>query len=375
MTILYKIRIIITILFVSLSHSALAGSDNGYLNLKMNDHKLSINKNNQKQIISSIMQKLGNYDNKLKCYIVNVKTLKFCLNPLDLYSAGVVDADFLILGLSGIETSGQYQTGVFMTISYASSFYAKGLTFSSINGFYAAGSRQQAIDKSSVKLVEISPESYAMEIKDGYTGQGVTSERTVLIFETGLADIPQKKILEFVSYSDNDGICDAAQNIKCETKQITYKVISSDKGDMKAGDLELTYTSKVDNKLIGSSKQIIKFNDIDNVYALPAKDMLALMDDKISKTAPGNSDSFLQKIKKSIPSTPSVTMTSALSKCPPQHPFNNCFGNASFKDGATYMGEFQNDRPYGTGVFIDKEGRKFSGQFVTAQVVSCCRYF
>ncbi|NDH67542.1 MAG: SH3 domain-containing protein [Gammaproteobacteria bacterium] len=265
------------ILFFSFINLASAGSDKGYMNLTMGKHTLSVNKQNEKQIIAAISQKIGQYDNKNKCYRMNIQQYQFCFNPINYTKTGVVDNDVFLMAFSGYEMTGKYGTGIFFVVNYISNEYIKGLEFSSINGIYGFGTVNQPLTKSQVKLVELYGESYVWEIKDGYTGQGETLEKIILIYETGLSDITQKKIFELNSYYDNEGLCDPQNKIKCEVKEISTKIIQNQNAQ-KANDIELTFTLKEDKKIIKTTNELIKFNDQTMSYVLPSNDMMKYME-------------------------------------------------------------------------------------------------
>ena len=273
------IKCLLGLILIAAINSAYAGSDKGYMNLTMGKHILPVNKQNQKQITNAILQKIGQFDNKNKCYRTNIQQYQFCMNPVNYTKTGVVDNDVFLMAFSGYEMTGKYGTGIFFVMDYTSNEYTKGLEFRSINGFYGVGTVNQPLTKDQIKLVEISGETFAWQLNDGFTGQGITSEKTILIYETGMSDLPQKKILELDSYYDNDGLCDPAQKIKCEEKQITIKFIQTPNAQ-NANDIELSFTFKEDKKLIKSSTEIIKFNDQAKYYILPAKDMMRFMEDK-----------------------------------------------------------------------------------------------
>lgn len=59
----------------------------------------------------------------------------------------------------------------------------------------------------------------------------------------------------------------------------------------------------------------------------------------------------------------SVAAQSRLPACPAIGTFNNCFGTYTFKSGATYIGEFRDNKLDGQGTYTFANGDKYVGEF------------
>ena len=57
------------------------------------------------------------------------------------------------------------------------------------------------------------------------------------------------------------------------------------------------------------------------------------------------------------------SQTLALPNCPSSPPFDNCYGSHTFASGNTYVGEWQNNKYNGEGVFTFANGNKYVGEF------------
>ena len=265
------------IFFFSLINLASAGSDKGYLNLKIKSHDLNVNLRNKNQVIGAMLQKIGQYDNKNKCYRMNVDQYQLCFNPINYSIAGYEDSNEYLLALSGYEMTGKYNTGILFFMSYGTNYMTKILYNGSINGLYGIGELNNPLNKDQIKLVQ--NEVHTMwEITTGFTGQGVSESKTILLYQSGL-DIPQKRILEFNSDYDNEGVCGPELKVKCESKSITYKLLDPQNIEgINLNDIELTFTLKENNKIIKTTSEIIKFNNKNMSYVLPSNDMLKYME-------------------------------------------------------------------------------------------------
>ena len=268
------------IFFFSLINLAFAGSDKGYINLKIKEHDLNVNLKNKNQVINAILQKLGPFDNKNKCYRMNVDQHQLCFNPINYSVSTYEDGSNYLLALSGYEMTGKYNTGIVFFMSYGASYFSKNLSYGSINGLYGLGEINNPINKNQIKLIENGMHNI-WDIKTGFTGHGISEEKTILLYQIGNAAILQKRILEFNSEYDNDGVCGPELKTKCENKNITYRLLEPENYETNnntLNDIELTFTLKEDNKIIKTTKEIIKFNDKTMSYVLPSNDMLKYME-------------------------------------------------------------------------------------------------
>ena len=251
---------------------------------------LQVDARNAKQLWGAVMNTVGPYDKKEKCWTLTARGNRFCMRPAKLAKGGAVSSEAYYFAISGQTYAADEErpVGVVMFISLSTSGYDKGLTFAGVDGLYQFGSRGSPPSDDNFKLVEIGAETYAWEVTDGFVGTGSESEVKTLIYAGGIENPKQKILARIDTYEGNESGTCMVDNV-CFLRKIEYS-FKPDGAGFYAIEMTLRRKSGTDTifnpddptPVVQSPPFVIHFDPHEGRYKMPAKNMI----DFLGKTIP-----------------------------------------------------------------------------------------
>ncbi len=244
--------------------------------------KLNVDTGKQQQIWTAVMKTVGPYDQNAKCWTLETRARRFCMQPAKFAMRGSNDKSDYYFAISGKDyQASALKTGVVMFMHFASSGEDKGFVFKELDGLYEFGTRQAPAEEKDFRFVEVAIDTYAWEVTDHFKANGLEQEMTTLIHVGGVFTPKQKRMVDFITYKGNEQSCSGDQNKPCISNRIDYG-FQPGAGGLHA--LELTLKRKTGSKKIFSLDDsspvtrsepfTVRFDSKDGRYAMPSEDMV-----------------------------------------------------------------------------------------------------
>ena len=244
--------------------------------------RLTVDTGKQQQIWAAVMKTVGPYDQKEKCWTLEVRGRRFCMQPAKFAMRGANDRNDYYFAISGRDyQANALRTGVVMFMNFSSSGEDKGFVFKELDGLYEFGLRQAPLEDKSFRFIEVAIDTYAWEITDRFVGATSEMEMTTLIHMGGVFTPKQKRMADFITYKGNEKSCAGDQSNPCSASRIDY-TFKIGTGGLHA--LELSLKKKTGGKKIfalddmspaqRSEPFTIRFDSKEGRYALPSEDMV-----------------------------------------------------------------------------------------------------
>ena len=244
--------------------------------------RVNVDTGKQQQIWAAVMKTVGPYDPRQKCWTLETRGRRFCMQPAKFAMRGANgknDYYFAIAGRDNQATA--LRTGVVMFMRFASNGDDKGLDFRELDGLYEFGLRQTPLEERNFRFVEVAIDTYAWEVTDRFTGATSEMEMTTLIHMGGVFTPKQKRMADFISYKGNEKSCSGDQTNPCSASHVDY-TFAPGAGGLHA--LELSLKKKTGPKKIFALDDVspaqrsepftVRFDSKEGRYALPSEDMV-----------------------------------------------------------------------------------------------------
>ena len=245
-------------------------------------YKLTVDTGKQQQIWAAVMKTVGTYDTREKCWTLDVRERRFCMQPAKLAMRGANDHIDYYFAISGREYQPDaLKTGVVMFMHFSTGGADKSFSFRELDGLYEFGSRKTPAADKDFRFVDVAIETYAWEVTDSLTGIGSELETTTLIHIGGVFTPKLKRMADFVIYKGNESSCGGEKQIPCASSKIDY-TFKSGAGGFFA--LEMSLRRKSGTKdifalgdatpVMQSDPVTIPFDSKEGRYKLPSADMV-----------------------------------------------------------------------------------------------------
>ncbi len=259
-------------------------------------YKLAVDTGKQQQIWAAVMKTLGPYDNKEKCWTLEVRERRFCMQPAKLAMRGGNDHIDYYFAISGKEYQpNALKTGVVMFMHFSTAGADKSFSFRELDGLYEFGSRKTPSADKDFRFVEVAIDTWAWEVTDTLTGIGSELETTTLIHIGGVFTPKLKRMADFVIYKGNESSCGGEKQVLCASNKIDYSFKSGVGGFFA---LEMTLRRKTGTKDIfalgdpspvtQSEPLTIPFDSKEGRYKLPSADMVDWLSRKMPPKVAAN---------------------------------------------------------------------------------------
>ena len=244
--------------------------------------RVSVDTGKQQQIWAAVMKTVGPYDPKQKCWTLEARGRRFCMQPAKFAMRGANDRNDYYFAISGRDYQpSALRTGVVMFMRFAGAGDDKGLDFKELDGLYEFGLRQTPLEEKNFRFVEVAIDTYAWEVTDRFTGATSEMEMTTLIHTGGVFTPKQKRMADFISYKGNEKSCSGDQTNPCSASQVDY-TFKHGIGGLYA--LELSLKRKTGSKKIFALDDLspalrsepftVRFDSKEGRYAMPSEDMV-----------------------------------------------------------------------------------------------------
>jgi hypothetical protein len=259
-------------------------------------YKLAVDTGKQQQIWAAVMKTVGPYDNREKCWTLEVRGRRFCMQPAKLAMRGGADHIDYYFAISGKEYQPDaLKTGVVMFMSFSSGGADKSFTFRDLDGLYEFGSRKTPSADKDFRFVDVAIDTYAWEVTDTLSGIGSELETTTLIHIGGVFTPKLRRMADFVTYKGNESSCGGEKQSLCASNKIDY-AFKAGAGGFYA--LEMTLRRKSGSKeifalgdaspVVQSEPVTVPFDSKEGRYKLPSADMVDWLSRKMPPRVAAN---------------------------------------------------------------------------------------
>jgi hypothetical protein len=244
--------------------------------------RLTVDTGKQQQIWAAVMKTVGPYDQKEKCWTLETRGRRFCMQPSKFAMRGANDKNDYYFAISGRDyQASALRTGVVMFMHFSTDGEDKGFVFRELDGLYEFGQRQAPLEDRNFRFIEVAIDTYAWEVTDRFTGATSEMEMTTLIHMGGVFTPKQKRMADFITYKGNEKSCSGDQANPCVASRVDY-TFKPGAGGLHA--LELSLKKKTGGKKIFALDDLspalrtepftVRFDSREGRYALPSEDMV-----------------------------------------------------------------------------------------------------
>ena len=185
--------------------------------------RLNVDTGKQQQIWAAVMKSLGAYDQKEKCWTLETRGRRFCMQPAKFAMRGANDKSDYYFAISGRDyQASALRTGVVIFMRFSTSGEDKAFVFKELDGLYEFGLRQAPLEEKNFRFVEVAIDTYAWEVTDRFIGATSEMEMTTLIHAGGVFTPKQKRMADFMSYKGNEKSCRGDQADPCAASRVDY---------------------------------------------------------------------------------------------------------------------------------------------------------
>jgi hypothetical protein len=244
--------------------------------------RLSVDTGKQQQIWAAVMKTLGPFDQKEKCWTLETRGRRFCMQPAKFAMRGANDKNDYYFAITGRDyQASALKTGVAMFMRFSTGGDDKGFVFKELDGLYEFGSRLAPLGDHNFRFVEVAIDTYAWEVTDSYVVAGADVEMTTLIHMGGVFTPKQRRMADFVTFKGNEKTCGGDRNIACVSNRLDYGFRPGAGGLF---SLEMTLKRKTGPKkifalddmspVLRSDPFTIPFDSREGRYTMPSEDMV-----------------------------------------------------------------------------------------------------
>jgi hypothetical protein len=244
--------------------------------------RLSVDTGKQQQIWAAVMKTLGPFDQKEKCWTLETRGRRFCMQPAKFAMRGANDKNDYYFAITGRDyQASALKTGVAMFMRFSTGGDDKGFVFKELDGLYEFGSRLAPLGDHNFRFVEVAIDTYAWEVTDRFIGATSEMEMTTLIHTGGVFTPKQKRMADFITYKGNEKSCRGDQANPCAASRVDY-AFQPGAGGLYA--LELSLKKKTGDRKIFAQDDLspalrtepftVRFDSREGRYALPSEDMV-----------------------------------------------------------------------------------------------------
>jgi hypothetical protein len=244
--------------------------------------RLTVDTGKQQQIWAAVMKTVGAYDSREKCWMLEARQRRFCMQPAKFAMRGVNDKNDYYFAISGKEQdAGGLTKGVVMFMHFSTRGEDKGFTFRELDGLYEFGSRKAPLGDGNFRFVEVAIDTYAWEVTDVLSGAALEIDTTTLIHVGGVFTPKQRRMTDFVTYKGNESGCGGETGVICVSNRIDYAFKPGAGGlfalemvlKRKSGSKQI-FSLGDDSPVVQSEPVTVPFDSREGRYRIPSQDMV-----------------------------------------------------------------------------------------------------